>query len=446
MSATRIYLELADRRLPVPVGTSTIGRSRRCEVVIPDPSISRNHALISVAGGRITLKDLESSNGTFINGERLTGESEIADGDLLGLGETEVRLRVESPEEDLGAYTVRIPLPGAASRQADHPLSASEAMAVGDVLPVGEVLAEPSPSWDRTGILASSKPQPAPRPQVVPPPPRPQAVPPPRQAAAGAAATPVPEAPGPRPVPEAPGRRPMPPVPAPAPRPAASAAPAPLPRKRSPAPPPPAPAPDPRPPARTPAGGGALAARPAPAAAAPAAEAAPSGGASAGEVLPSIEDLERQMALAEAGGEGGVTQAAAPAFLPPAGFWARAAAVLFDSLLIAVLGLAASFAAGGPLESAGGMVASATMLALSVLVPVAGWSRWATTPGKRLLGLYVCDREGRLGIPVGRALLRWVAYGASALPLGLGFVLAGLNTDHRALHDYIARTYVGRRG
>jgi uncharacterized RDD family membrane protein YckC len=134
-----------------------------------------------------------------------------------------------------------------------------------------------------------------------------------------------------------------------------------------------------------------------------------------------------------------------PAFLPPAGFWVRVAAQLFDSLLVSVLGFGLSFAAGGPTDPTGASVGSLAALLLSILIPVVGWSVWATTPGKRLLGLYVCDREGRVGISLGRALLRWFGYFASALPLGLGFVLAGLNADHRALHDYIAGTYVGRR-
>jgi uncharacterized RDD family membrane protein YckC len=113
---------------------------------------------------------------------------------------------------------------------------------------------------------------------------------------------------------------------------------------------------------------------------------------------------------------------------------------------MAVVVAVASFLAGGSkVEAAANLTGSLVGLILGLLVPVIGWSRWGTTPGKALLGLYVCDVEGRVGLSPGRSFLRWVGYVVSALPLGLGFAMVGLNANRRGLHDLIASTYVGQR-
>jgi uncharacterized RDD family membrane protein YckC len=68
-------------------------------------------------------------------------------------------------------------------------------------------------------------------------------------------------------------------------------------------------------------------------------------------------------------------------------------------------------------------------------------SPWAATPGKRALGLRVCDLSGqRLAWP--RSSLRFAAGGLSWLSLNLGHALAGWRRDGRALHDLVAGTQV----
>jgi pSer/pThr/pTyr-binding forkhead associated (FHA) protein len=47
-------------------GTHVIGRSLGCDIVLPDESVSRRHAELAVAGETITLRDLDSRNGTFV--------------------------------------------------------------------------------------------------------------------------------------------------------------------------------------------------------------------------------------------------------------------------------------------------------------------------------------------------------------------------------------------
>jgi hypothetical protein len=70
-------------------GETVIGREHgSADVVLADPGISRRHAAVRAGGGRITVTDLGSSNGTYVNGSRLSGEVELADGDEIQVGGT----------------------------------------------------------------------------------------------------------------------------------------------------------------------------------------------------------------------------------------------------------------------------------------------------------------------------------------------------------------------
>ncbi len=73
-------------------GVASIGRGEESEIFLVDPSVSRNHASISIDEGSIELTDLSSTNGTFVNGERVTGSRALGDGDLLTFGNTQMRL------------------------------------------------------------------------------------------------------------------------------------------------------------------------------------------------------------------------------------------------------------------------------------------------------------------------------------------------------------------
>lgn len=67
-----------------------MGRNRDLELPLPDLKLSRRHCQILFAGAQCILKDLGSTNGTFLNGERLNGEVELNDFDRIVLGDTEI--------------------------------------------------------------------------------------------------------------------------------------------------------------------------------------------------------------------------------------------------------------------------------------------------------------------------------------------------------------------
>ncbi len=66
----------------------TLGRDVNNEITVNDPEVSRHHCRLTRGPNGYTLEDLGSTNGTFVNGRRLTGAQPLNPGDLVGLGET----------------------------------------------------------------------------------------------------------------------------------------------------------------------------------------------------------------------------------------------------------------------------------------------------------------------------------------------------------------------
>lgn len=71
-----------------------IGRDDDCHVVIDDPRASARHAMVYFASGEFRVRDLESTNGSLLNGSPLT-EFAFHDGDDLRCGKTVIRLLVD---------------------------------------------------------------------------------------------------------------------------------------------------------------------------------------------------------------------------------------------------------------------------------------------------------------------------------------------------------------
>jgi hypothetical protein len=83
----------AGSELPVD-GEVILGREQAtADLVLEDPGVSRRHARVLPHNGGVIVEDLGSSNGTYVNGHRISGPLELDTGDQLQLGDTLVGLR-----------------------------------------------------------------------------------------------------------------------------------------------------------------------------------------------------------------------------------------------------------------------------------------------------------------------------------------------------------------
>ena len=91
--ASLAFHDGSDRR-EIPVGAEplAIGRDPQNDIVLDDRRVSRKHAEIRLRLGRYTLYDLQSTNGTYVNGRRVA-EMVLSDGDRVAIGGVELQFR-----------------------------------------------------------------------------------------------------------------------------------------------------------------------------------------------------------------------------------------------------------------------------------------------------------------------------------------------------------------
>jgi len=85
-----VTLTIGERVYPVTTSRVVLGRSRECDVRVPDANVSRRHCEIAQEGASSwSVRDLGSTNGTELNGHKISGAS-LADGDRITIGDTDV--------------------------------------------------------------------------------------------------------------------------------------------------------------------------------------------------------------------------------------------------------------------------------------------------------------------------------------------------------------------
>ncbi|MFW9804566.1 MAG: FHA domain-containing protein [Candidatus Thorarchaeota archaeon] len=90
-----------------------LGRERDNELVLTDPRVSRYHTLIELVGGQWIIRDLESANGTFVNGQRIDEGHPLSPDDRITVGDTELVFQPSRVSSSTGA-----PLPPSRPRPA----------------------------------------------------------------------------------------------------------------------------------------------------------------------------------------------------------------------------------------------------------------------------------------------------------------------------------------
>ncbi len=95
------------RVIPLVDASTPVGRDLSNRVVLADPSVSGHHAVLEQGADGLWVRDLSSTNGTFVNGEPVVGRAHVAPGDLLRLG-PDVGLRVRRlGDEGSGSLVLR---------------------------------------------------------------------------------------------------------------------------------------------------------------------------------------------------------------------------------------------------------------------------------------------------------------------------------------------------
>lgn len=110
---------------PLEEDQLTIGRDASNGVAINDAEVSRKHSRLSFQGGKYVLEDLGSTNGTFVNGQRLAGPVVLKPGDVVSLGE-QIVLMYDAVNIDPGATMAA---PRRSARVAPPPVAAPQQQA-----------------------------------------------------------------------------------------------------------------------------------------------------------------------------------------------------------------------------------------------------------------------------------------------------------------------------
>lgn len=141
--------------IPLKPGANTLGRSSACDGQVDHESVSGTHCQVMVNGEAVSVKDLGSTNGTFLNRAPIQ-EAPLAAGQRLQLGGVEMELIADPPRTAAGPVAVRIARPVVTSTTASAPPAASSsAVAAAAIIPAASTSATtPAASVSTTAPVA----------------------------------------------------------------------------------------------------------------------------------------------------------------------------------------------------------------------------------------------------------------------------------------------------
>jgi predicted component of type VI protein secretion system len=83
------------KKLQLHHETTVVGRRRDCNICIPSSEVSRRHCMLRFHDGYLTVEDLKSINGTFLNDQKIADKTVVYPGDRLGIGPVHFTVRYE---------------------------------------------------------------------------------------------------------------------------------------------------------------------------------------------------------------------------------------------------------------------------------------------------------------------------------------------------------------
>ncbi|GER22942.1 phosphopeptide-binding protein [Zafaria cholistanensis] len=87
-------LDINGQRYALNADSIILGRSGDADILIDDPGVSRRHLEIVREGGSVWAVDLGSTNGSYVNGQRVAGREELFDGSIIAMGRTRITFRL----------------------------------------------------------------------------------------------------------------------------------------------------------------------------------------------------------------------------------------------------------------------------------------------------------------------------------------------------------------
>jgi pSer/pThr/pTyr-binding forkhead associated (FHA) protein len=96
MTLGKLVEQESGQVFPLGFEVVTLGRHEENTVVLPDPNVSRHHAEITAQGGRLAIRDLDSANGTYVNGERIQEPYVLRHGDTVRVGQSQFLVEISS--------------------------------------------------------------------------------------------------------------------------------------------------------------------------------------------------------------------------------------------------------------------------------------------------------------------------------------------------------------
>ena len=96
-AVARVHLQWADGRATLGDGEHLLGRDPDLAVFVDGPDVSRRHALIRISGGEVTIEDLGSKNGTFVDERPVESPTPLRNGTVIRLGAVRLMCRAFAP-------------------------------------------------------------------------------------------------------------------------------------------------------------------------------------------------------------------------------------------------------------------------------------------------------------------------------------------------------------
>ncbi|NOT01275.1 MAG: FHA domain-containing protein [Phycisphaerales bacterium] len=104
-----MFREAGDRRdFPLNHPEITIGRKDDCDIRVPLAEVSRHHAKLTVAKGKLSVKDLGSANGTFVNNKKINSPQPLNAGDHLVVGPVVFTVQIDGVPDNIRAVKTKL--------------------------------------------------------------------------------------------------------------------------------------------------------------------------------------------------------------------------------------------------------------------------------------------------------------------------------------------------